>query len=232
MTEYKELLKEFDVPDIIDLSYGLAKHPTKFYKERELSGIKRIVVHTTDWGTSPKRIAEYDVKPNHISKTGCPAITYHEMIGINGDPYKTLDYREISWHAGVWNASSLAIALCYKCTNKEGEDVYKPKKRLLKALELRCGELCLKLGLTPFSVVGHRELKGTGWILFKGSKKLRKTCPGLHVDLNLLRINVARYMQIILGIHGLYTDAVDGMFGPKSMEALVLYKKPVVKPYV
>ena len=76
----------------------------------------------------------------------------------------------------------------------------------------------------PDSVVGHRELKGTGWVLFKGSKKLRKTCPGIHVDLDLLRTNVSKYMQIVLGINDFYHGSIDGIFGPNSNKALTLYK--------
>ena len=146
---YKELLKEFeDVPKLLDITDELDRHPTKTYKLRNLRKIKRIVVHTTDWTTTPHRIAKYDVEPNHISSTGCPAITYHEMIGTSGEPYRTLDYKEVSWHSGVWNPTSLAIALCYRCSNKKGEDVYKPKKKLMKALQVRCGEMCLELGLS------------------------------------------------------------------------------------
>ena len=222
--DYSKLMKEFDVPEIIDLSKGLARHPHKTYKQRKLSKIKRVVVHTTDWGASAKTIAEYDIKPNHISDTGCPAITYHELIGISGNPYKTLDYEEISWHAGMWNPGSVAIALAYRCSNKKGEDIYKPKRKMMTALHVRCGELCLDFNLTPDKVVGHRELKGTGWVIFKGSKTLRKTCPGINVDLELMRYDISRYMQIVLGTNGFYTAAVDGIFGPKSKEALNSYR--------
>ena len=65
-TNYNDLLKEFNIDEVIDLTWGLARHPTKSYKQRKLSKVKRIVVHTTDWGASAKTIAEYDIKPNHI----------------------------------------------------------------------------------------------------------------------------------------------------------------------
>jgi len=206
-----------------DLKDELPRHPTKRYKTRPISKIKRIVVHTTDWATTPEKIAEYDIGPNHISDSGCPAITYHEMIGTTGELYSTLPYEEVSWHVGMWNPGSLAIALSYRCSNKKGDDVYAPKRVLLRALEMRCGEICLNLGLTPDRVVGHRELKGTGWTMFKGSKRLRKTCPGIRVDLDKVRRNVARYMQIVLGADGFYTGGIDGLFGPKSIRAFDLY---------
>ncbi|MAG39524.1 hypothetical protein CMI41_00970 [Candidatus Pacearchaeota archaeon] len=223
MNKYQEALGLIKIKAPINLIEELPRHPDKKYKNRKISKIKRIVVHTTDWKTTPLRIAEYDIKPNHISDSGCPAITYHEMIGVEGDIFQTLDYTEVSWHVGMWNPSSLGIALCYRCSNKKGEDVYAPKRALLHTLEVRCGQICLNLGLTPDKVVGHRELKGTGWTMFKGSKRLRKTCPGKKVDLDKVRRNVARFMQIVLGANGLYTGKVDGLFGPKSNKAFQLY---------
>jgi hypothetical protein len=59
--------------------------------------------------------------------------------------------------------------------------------------------------------------------MFKGSKRLRKTCPGKKVDLDKVRKNVARFMQIVLGANGLYAGKVDGLFGPKSNKAFQLY---------
>jgi len=223
VNKYQEALDLIDVKEEIDLTEELVRHPTKVYKKRALSKIKRVVVHTTDWTTTPQRIAEYDIEPNHISETGCPAITYHDMIGSDGQLYHTLPYEEVSWHVGMWNPGSLGIALTYRCSNKKGEDVYGPKRKLLHTLETRCGDICLKFGLTPDKVVGHRELKGTGWTMFKGSKRLRKTCPGLKVDLDIVRRNVARYMQIVLGAGGFYTGKVDGLFGPQSNKAFRLY---------
>ena len=226
-TDYKAGLKLINVQEPIDLRNELPRHRSKKYKQRPISQIKRIVVHTTDWATTPLRIAKYDIKPNHISDTGCPAITYHEMIGKDGTLYSTLPYNETSWHVGMWNPGSLGIALCYKCSDKQGKDVRAPKRILLHTLETRCGEICLKLGLTPDKVVGHRELKGTGWTMFKGSKRLRKTCPGIKVDLKLVRRNVARYMQVVLGADGFYTGTVDGLFGPKSKQAFSAYLSEV-----
>jgi len=223
MNKYQTALNLLEVQEPIDLRNNLPRHSTKRYKIRSISKIKRIVIHTTDWATTPKVIAEYDIKPNHISDTGCAAITYHEMIGTIGELYQTLPYEEVSWHVGMWNTGSLGIALSYRCSDKQGKDMYAPKRPLLHALEVRCGEICLNLGLTPDKVVGHRELKGTGWFMSKGSKKLRKTCPGIRVDLDRVRRNIGRYMQIILGTHGFYTGQVDGLFGSQSKKAFSLY---------
>ena len=214
----------------LDISRMLPRHPTKKYGHRALSDIELVVVHTTNWDTTPNRLAMYNITPyyvvngkkifNHISKTGCPAITYHEIIMNDGMLYKTLSWQEESWHVGIHNKKALGIALMYKSQNSDKEDVFAPSSNMLKSLQTRCGDICLELGLTPDKVVGHRELKTTGWVFFKGSRILRKTCPGMLLDLNKLRWNVAAYMQIKLKVKGLYSGKIDGIFYGKSQKAL------------
>lgn len=217
-----------------DITAKLPRHLTKVYDLRERSDIKRIVIHTSNWETTPEVLAKYDVTSyyiikgkkiyNHISKTGTPAITYHECIDLAGVLYGTLPWEEISWHVGAWNPGSLGICLLYLAQNKKKEDVYAPSDKMVQTLQTRCGDICLELGLTPNKVVGHRELKTTGWVLFKGSRRFRKTCPGMLLDLDLLRANISGYMQIKLRVKGLYDGKIDGDFGPVSRVALTAYK--------
>jgi N-acetyl-anhydromuramyl-L-alanine amidase AmpD len=216
-----------------DITEGLPRHPTKEYEKRSLSDIDMIVVHTTDWDTVPRHVAAYDVAPyttvrnqriyNHISKTGCPAITYHEGIMRDGTIYKTLDYKEISWHAGKWNDRSIGVACYYKTTNDQGEDTYPPPPRMISSLNRRLAQLCFDLELTPDKIVGHRELKGTGWFWEKGSRRLRKTCPGLMISMDRVRFDVARHMQGYLESIEYYTGLIDGNFGHLSRQAFKTY---------
>jgi len=157
---------------------------------------------------------------NSISTHNCPGITYHELIMPDGGVYKTLPYVEVSWHVGAWNPGSVAIAMSYKVSNEDGKDTYGPTREALKSTIIRAGELCLKFKLNPKQVVGHRELKGTGWFFKKGSRRLRKTCPGLQVNLDHLRRKVAVYMQLKLREKDLYWGKIDGIFGARSMKAL------------
>lgn len=224
--KYKELTGGLDVRPV-DISKELPKHPIKKYKRRLLSKINKIVVHTTDRDWSILELAEYDIKPNHISSDGCPAITYHDVIMSNAAVFHTLSYDQVSHHAGGYNTGSVAVTLMYRCTSAmTDKDTYAPTDIALKALKCHCGKLCLKFGLTPDRVFGHRELKGTGWFLNKwGSKLLRKTCPGKKVDLDKLREGVAEYMQIFLKLEGFYQGEIDSDFGKDSIKALKKYKK-------
>lgn len=212
------------MPNVYDISGVLPRHKTKKHKTRTPKSFKRIVVHTTDWVVTPKKLAAYDIAPNHISDTGCPAITYHELVEPDGKIWHTLPFTEISWHAGNWNSGSLAIALVYKCTREGTRDQNAPTENALKALQTRCGDLCLKYGILPKNVVGHRELFGTGWFWKKGSKRLRKSCPGKRVDLDQLRFNISLYVQIHLKIAKLYDGKLDGKIGKKSQKALKEYR--------
>jgi len=218
----------------IDISKDLPRHPTKNYSVRSQSKIKRIVVHTSNWNTTPEKLAKYDITPyyiingkkyyNHISRTGCPAITYHECFMDDGTIYYTLPYEETSWHVGAWNPGSLAFCMMYVPTDKSsGVDVRAPSENMIRSIQVRLGDVCLHLRFTPDKIVGHRELSGTGWYLFKGSKKFRKTCPGMLVDLDQLRLNVSKYMQIVMKCSHLYKGKIDGDFGPKSQAALVVW---------
>lgn len=207
----------------LDLSRTLPRHATKIYDYRDISDISRIVVHTTDWACTPLELANYDIGPNHISSTGCPAITYHGLIMPDAAWIKTLPYTEVSWHVGVWNPGSLGIALVYRVSDGNGQDAYAPAEKQLKALLRACGSLCLQLGVEPINVIGHRELKHTGWVFFKGSRKLRKTCPGLRVDMDLVRERVIKYVQLCLMMSRHYQGSADGYWGPASIAAFYRY---------
>ena len=203
-----------------DISGDLPRHSKKKPSTRRLREIKWIVLHNTDDNNpTPNGLALYDIGPNHISQTGCPSITYNELIMSDGTPYLTLYYDEIGWHCGAWNRDAIGIAMNYKSSNDKGEDEFGPPEKCLKAAIERCGELCLYFCFSPSKIYGHRELPlvATG-----------KTCPGLQVNLDTFRTEVAKYMQIVLEEKGLYDGGIDGIFGPLSEYALTQYPRNYV----
>jgi len=80
--------------------------------------------------------------------------------------------------------------------------------------------LCLYLKIYPKDVIGHREVPGMWTWIGKGSKKYKKTCPGMKVDLDKLRERLTKNLQRRLFAEGLYLGRIDGDFGPKSSKAL------------
>ena len=80
---------------------------------------------------------------------------------------------------------------------------------------------CLTYKLNPETqIVGHRELPAYFVLLGNGSKKYRKTCPGMLVDMDEFRTRVSKGLQLFLKSFMLYEGEIDGMFGAKSIQAL------------
>lgn len=212
--------------EIKDLVPVLPIHLKKKPKKRDLASIKKIVVHTTDWNIQPLELAKYDIGPNHIDSTGCPSITYHYYIGKSGEVFRTADEKWITWHAAMHNSNSLAICLAYKTdplfesgkTKVPSPDKV-PTPEMFESLIELLAHLCKQLKVDPREIWGHRELLGTGFILAKGHKQLRKTCPGMSIDLDDLRNEVAAKLQYEMKTLGFYLGRVDGIWGPKSQLA-------------
>jgi len=209
---------------IHDVRKKLPKHPSKKYKRRPLKKIKRIVVHCDDLGATVWDVARYDIKPNHLSKTGAPGITYHYFIHKDGNVFYCQDEKVVTWHVANFNSTSVGVCLSYKATGNDNPPTPEQDESLIYLL----AKLCLSLGIQPTHVVGHRELPGTGYVIRNGKKVLRKTCPGLAIDLAVVRFLVAIKIQTILKVFGLYDAEVDGIWGPKSFKAFsdfIKYKK-------
>lgn len=220
---------EESVLQIKDWRGKLPTNPRIVPKHRDPSSIKLIVVHTTDADWTIEELNQYDINPNHISSKGAPgASTYHEVLTKDNILNILVSPDVVTWHAGGYNRKSYAIALMYVATipGKPNEN-YPLPEGMLTNLERALLRLCLRWKLDPADAVrGHRELHGTGFIFVKGHKRLRKTCPGLQLDLDQLRANVIRRMQVIFAAKNLYpSDLIDGISGPKFRRALRLYKE-------
>lgn len=218
---------------INDLRDKLPRHSSKTPTVRNWNSIplmdRKIVIHTTDWDTSIDTLVKYDLGANHISSTGCPTITYHDVIMKDGTLNHCEYYKHVTWHAGKWNKNSVAIALMYKCTNP-GKVDFSPTNEQLAMLDRTLVSMCLALKVRPQDIKGHRELEDTGfiWVVDKDNGKARqsllKTCPGMSIDLYGLRKTITAKLQLRLKVDGYYHGEVDGDFGPKSTEALILWK--------
>lgn len=174
---------------IVDLTKSAPVHPTKKAKTRRLKDIKRIVWHTTDCNWSIEKLITYDLGPNHIDKTGCPTCTYNEVVMPDGSLVMIVPWDIVTWHVGYWNPGSLAIALMYEVKN----DTVGPSPAQYKTICDRTALMLRQLELPIDSVVGHRELKDTGWLPgAKGSRILRKTCPGLALDMDKARWDIRK----------------------------------------
>ena len=208
-------------PKIINLTKSLPKHPTRKYKTRNLSNIKGIVVHCTDNDWTVEELVQRDItsgKNNPVSSKGCPECTYHGFVDKDGTIYQTVDYNKVSWHAAGYNSKTVGVVIRYMATGNENP----PPTVQLNSLYKLLAELALSFHIKPDSLHlrGHRELQGTGFIIKQGHKRLKKTCPGMLVSLDHMRLQTSKLMQKRLKKSGYYNGAIDGLFGPKSLKAL------------
>lgn len=156
-----------------------------------------IVLHCDDaaaWGVWD--LINYDLKPNHLSTKGCPCPTYAYYISRAGKVYKIAQECYETWHAGVnalvrklyripdWN--NVGIAVCF--AHKPGmDDGLTPEQ--IEVGQLLVAEITSRRDIQSANVLGHRELAGSG---HKPGRPdlLRKTCPGMDVDLHAFRSEV------------------------------------------
>jgi N-acetyl-anhydromuramyl-L-alanine amidase AmpD len=199
---------------MVDIRSSIPKHKTKKWKKR--GKIDKIVIHcTASTQQDPNKVAQYHIAPNHISSTGCPSLCYHDFIDNQGVIYHCNNYEDSTWHASLFNESSIGVVIAF-----EGKDKIIPPITQYDALVKHLVALCLYIKILPENILGHREVPGMFTIFGKGSKKFKKACPGMGVDLDYLRQAVTTKLQQRLKDEGLYYGAIDGLFGPKSRSAL------------
>jgi N-acetyl-anhydromuramyl-L-alanine amidase AmpD len=199
-------------------------NPKRRYRTRKLKKIKKIVLHCDAWDKDLWETARYDVTPSedhHISKKGCPGFTYHFFVEKKGEVFYCEGMNKITWHAGNHNGNSIGICIRYRATGNPNP----PPEEQLDSTYRLLTHLCLQLGIDPDNIKGHRELKGTGYKIVKGVKKLRKTCPGMLVNMDKVRYIISMGVQKVLAKFDLYKGEIDGDFGPLSEAALIKYRK-------
>lgn len=203
---------------VSDIILTMPKHPTRRWEVRK--DITRIIVHTTGSNNQdPHKTARYHIGPNHISKKGCPGLCYHDFITKAGVVLHCTEYKYSTWHCGLWNKSSVGVVMAFR-----GQTGEAPISEQYRALTEHLVALCLYLKVLPKNIRGHREVPGMFTILGNGSKKFKKTCPGMGVDLDALRHDVTCRLQRRLAAEKLYIGAIDGQFGKKSKAALKAFK--------
>lgn len=175
------------------------------YQQRELTDIRGLMVHRVGVNMRTGVVLGYEAVEICDAFTGrvprwydVAAVTgrqnpYTFYVGgdrgnteLDGKVWQALELEEIGHHARRYSRSFVGIGLIgdFRLV-PPGEQQYHEAVRL-------CADLCLMLGLTPSSVVGHGEIKGA----HGGEKAPGKAaaCPGDFLDMSALRSSVASLM--------------------------------------
>lgn len=147
-----------------------------------MRAIKWVVVHTSataDKAGSPVDASAESIRRYHVEHNGWKDIGYHYVVRANGTIETGRPLSEVGAHVGGFNDESVGI-----CVSGHGDlaDFTPQQHQVVSAL---CAQLCVSFGLTPASVIGHREADDFG------APHVDKTCPGTKVDMNVVRQNVA-----------------------------------------
>lgn len=211
-------MEQFSISKYRDFRQYTHVNPNMPLKIRDAksSTIKRIVFHctdATDW--SPDKLSRFFVDEKRF-----PICGYHYYV-TQSEIHHMVGENVITWHASGYNRTSVGFSINYFATQDERLNIPLDANIYANAVHL-AATLCIQFKVPPQSgfLVGHRELFGTGWIKKQDTIALRKTCPGLAINLNLFRYNVCREMQTLLNNVLKSELVVDGIYGPKTAYAL------------
>lgn len=207
----------------IDITSSIPAHKTRKPRKRTAKQINTIVVHCTGSNNQdPNKTALYHVRPgpqNHLTKKGAPTLAYSDFITKDGTIYHCVDYSAVTYHAGLYNKKSIGVVLAFR-----GQTNQPPTPAQYEALMKQLVVLCLYFKVLPKKVIGHREVPGMFTILGNGSKKYKKSCPGLGINLSVMRHELTGRLQRRLAAEGLYQGAIDYKFGKQSKAALKAFQ--------
>lgn len=142
-----------------------------------------IVLHTAasyDWRNkvvvhqSIKTVANY-----HVQHNGWNAIGYHWYVEQDGQGERGRNDDVVGAHVGGFNTDSLGL-----CVSGHGD--FEPWNDAQMAEVMRkCAQWCGLYRIPADHVIGHREAPE------HGAPPVHKTCPGMLVDMNRVRSELA-----------------------------------------
>ena len=86
-------------------------HSVRRWSVRDLTGINRIIIHQELGEANVEAVNRYHLKPNHISKRGCPHFCYHYGIEKTGEIIQANELYHITWHTTGQNDTGIGIML-------------------------------------------------------------------------------------------------------------------------
>jgi N-acetylmuramoyl-L-alanine amidase len=150
-----------------------------------MRAIKWIVVHTSataDKTGKPVDATVESIRRYHVEHNGWKDIGYHYVVRMNGLVEHGRPIEQPGAHVGGFNDESIGI-----CVSGHG-DVADFTDKQHAALASVCAHLCKELAIEPSRVIGHREADD------HGAPHVDKTCPGVKVNMDWIRSNVAALM--------------------------------------
>lgn len=234
---------------IINLIEKLPWHSTRRWSTRELSRVKKIILHQELGEGTIEQVNNYHISTvdNHISPRGCPHFCYHYGIRKNGEIVQANELSQIVWHTRGENAVSIGIMMVgnFKGSGHElGSEG--PTDEQMKSVEWLIDHLVDAFELSKQDVFGHYHFGKPAcpgyvaqkWIetyrndisAVKTKKPVEKTVKEIQKRLNELGY-ASGQADGIIGVKTLkairkfqrdYNLMIDGIVGPQTWRKLLL----------
>ncbi len=124
------------------------------------------------------------IRKYHVEHNGWRDIGYHYVIRKDGTVEPG---RSLTQNGAHTEGANDTVGICV--TGDGDSEAWTPEQAL--AFTVLAASHLTQLGLDASAVCGHREAPARF-----GAKPTHKTCPGLRIDMNYVRANVAEYMKV------------------------------------
>lgn len=211
---------------IENLINKLPWHATRRWASRDLSKIKKIVVHQELGEGSIEAVNNYHVSPNHISSKGCPHFCYHYGIRKDGEIVQANELSSITWHVGNHNTESIGIMIQGNFDGPEYDlGTSEPTKEQIQSLGELVDYLIKAFEFTNQDVYGHFHFGKPacpGYVLQKWVEEKRKDIS----DDEVVKVEkTLKEIQKRLNKLGYAVGPVDGIHGIKTLAAIRRFQK-------
>ena len=141
---------------IINKTNLLEWHPFRRWAKRELTSIRKIIIHQELGEGNIEAVNRYHILPNHMSPRGCPHFCYHYGIEKTGEIVQTNELSQITWHTTGQNDTGIGIMLAGNFAGL-GHDTgtSDPNPEQLNSLKELCDYLINAFGLSNQDLYGH-----------------------------------------------------------------------------
>ncbi len=151
--------------------------------------INAIVLHTAaSYYWKAKRVVHpsaADIDRYHREHNGWRMIGYHWYVEQDGHAVPGRRDDEVGAHVGGLNLHTLGL-----CVSGHGDfEAWNERQR--REVLRKCAEWCQLYALPVDRVIGHREAERFG------APPVHKTCPGVLIDLDELRAELARRLETV-----------------------------------
>ncbi len=216
--------------EIKNLTNTLPWHPNRIWGKRQLSQIKKIIIHQELGESSIEQVNDYHITPgpyNHISEKGCPHFCYHYGIRKNGEIVQANELSDVVWHCTGQNMESIGIMLQGNFAGPGHETgTSSPTPEQMQSIAELIDHLQKTINLSNHDVWGHYHFGKPacpGHILQDWIEQ-KRTAPVVTTDSEPIKMTITEIQNRLKKL-GYNTGPIDGIMGVKTQAAIYKFQR-------